>query len=260
MRLILAALATLHLAAAASAQQKVEFASADGIKLSAQVFKPAGDGPFPAVVAMHGCAGMYRDGALSSNLVEWTKTLAAAGFVTVAVDSLTPRGLKSVCTAKDGELRGPVRAQDAFGAATWLASQPYVAKNKIGLLGWSHGGGATLAAATLSTRPAVEFATAVAFYPPCKPYLDANAKPKIKLTILHGAADDWTPAAPCEAFAKANTIELVSYPGAYHNFDWPKLPITKLQGVGPAGAATIGTNEAARKASMEKTIAILKGM
>ena len=133
-------------------------------------------------------------------------------------------------------------------------------QDKIALLGWSHGGGATLAAATLATRPKTEFAIAIAFYPPCKTFLDAKAKPKIKLTILHGAADDWTPAAPCEALAKANSVEFVSYPDAYHNFDWPRLTVTKLAGVGPAGSATIGTNDAARKAAMEKTIAILKGM
>ena len=56
MRLILAAVATLLLAGTASAQEKVEFASGDGTKLAALVFKPAGNGPFPAVVAMHGCA------------------------------------------------------------------------------------------------------------------------------------------------------------------------------------------------------------
>ena len=50
------------------------------------------------------------------------------------------------------------------------------------------------------------------------------------LLILIGAADDWTPAAPCERLAAAadkagEPVTYQAYPRAYHDFDHPQLKL-----------------------------------
>ena len=52
--------------------------------------KPAGDGPFPAVVILHDCSGL---GPRSSGAPwRWASELAHRGYVTAWPDSFTPRG------------------------------------------------------------------------------------------------------------------------------------------------------------------------
>ena len=59
----------------------------DSVTLSAELIKPEGAGPFPAVVLMHGCSGLWRPwGDL------WTGRLVRWGYVVVQVDSFRPRG------------------------------------------------------------------------------------------------------------------------------------------------------------------------
>jgi len=54
--------------------------------------KPDGEGPFPAIVLLHGCGGMK-----SSYPHNWDKRLAEWGYVSLQVDSLSPRGMSSIC-------------------------------------------------------------------------------------------------------------------------------------------------------------------
>ena len=47
-----------------------------------------------------------------------------------------------------------------------------------------------------------------------------------------GEADDWTPAAPCRTLVEAQkAVRLFTYPGAYHGFDTPNLPVKTRRGV-----------------------------
>jgi dienelactone hydrolase len=85
-----------------------------------------------------------------------------------------------------------------------LQSLPNIAKGPIGLIGFSHGGGAALAAAS-------SFDAVVAFYPWCSGPVPANT------LVLIGSADDWTPAARCSGDA----ANLKVYAGATHSFDRP---------------------------------------
>jgi hypothetical protein len=57
-------------------------------KLLGYLARPAGDGPFPAVVVLHGCGGFAAGGSLqlADQLRDW-------GYVALMVDSLGPRGL-----------------------------------------------------------------------------------------------------------------------------------------------------------------------
>jgi dienelactone hydrolase len=155
---------------------------------------PRGAGPFPAVVVMHGCDGV------NESTRRWAHRLVGWGHAALIVDSLRPRGLRSVC-GNGGALPAPVRANDAIAAKDYLRSLPNIAKDRIGLIGFSHGAGAALAAS--AAFPAV-----VAFYPWCMGNPPGNA------LVLIGDADDWTPPSRC-----LGASNLKVYPGATHAFD-----------------------------------------
>lgn len=208
--------------------------------------KPAGDGPFPAVVVLHDCSGL---GPRSSGMAwRWSSELTQRGYVTIWPDSFTPRGRpKGVCAgAAVPRITYEQRAGDTYAALAYLASLPFVNARRIAVMGGSHGGSSTLAAIVdapeNAKRTDAGFAAAIALYPACgrsygawevqrhkepgRPIMAyAGAfKPVAPLLILIGALDDWTPAEPCRKLAEAARsagypVEIKVYPGAHHSFD-----------------------------------------
>lgn len=249
----------------AQALEQVTFPSGDGTSITGWMQKPSGPGPFPAVVALHGCGGLWTgSGKLNARHADWGDRLQAAGYAVLFPDSFRSRGFESVCNTLDRAITPAGRARDAFGAADWLASQPFVMKNRIGLLGWSNGGSTALHAARTGARPsATDFRTVVSFYPGCTTILKNGWSARVPVTILHGADDDWTPAAPCEMLAKAGGARFVSYPGAYHDFDHPNLPIRTRKAaysVRGDGIVTIGTHGPSRADAIPRVMALFGGM
>jgi dienelactone hydrolase len=229
--------------------------------LTGLFFRPEGAGPFPAVVMLHGCAGLYgRSGRLTGRHAFWAEALRGHGYATLLVDSFTPRGLKQICTLKERPLRaGRERTMDAYGALQYLHGRPDIAATRIGLLGWSHGGVTTLFAVDPATpaRPAVDpardFRAAVAFYPGCRPEAQLTWSTRVPLLLLLGGRDEWTPAAHClvvaeRAKALGSPVEAIVYPDAHHDFDAPDVPLRRRSGLAFAegGSATVGTDPEAR--------------
>ncbi len=58
--------------------------------LTGSLMKPAGNGPFPAIVMLHGCAG------IEATHNTWASRLKSWGYVTLIVDSFGPRGVGNV--------------------------------------------------------------------------------------------------------------------------------------------------------------------
>jgi dienelactone hydrolase len=230
--------------------------------LDGWLFRPEGPGPFPAVVALHGCAGLYAKGQLSARDRDWSERLVKEGYVVLLPDSFSARGVDEICSRKERTVRPTYeRNRDAYGALLYLQGQPFVRGNDVGLIGWSNGGITVLAtiAAKTHARPrdlAHDFRVAVAFYPSCRTALDRSSDwipPVAPVHILMGAADDWTPAPPCQdlgekAKAAGSPIDVVIYPGAYHDFDHPNMPVHSRDDVATtaSGHATLGTDPAAR--------------
>ena len=244
----------------------------DGVTLSGILIAPAGKGPFPAIVALHGCGGLYdKRGAVSQRHADWAGRLVANGYVVLFVDSFGSRGARSQCRTRDRVARAwRERLQDVLAAKAYLQNRPDIRSSAISLLGWSNGGSTVLYAVQPRSRPhdgKPDFAKAVAFYPGCRvPAKQGNWHARLPLLILIGAADDWTPAAPCEALAKnaAATDEKVSikvYPDAYHDFDHPNLPVHTVGHLaytgGGTGRAHTGTNPAARQDAIDRVMAFL---
>ena len=100
--------------------QRVEFESASqrllsgglitGDRIQGDLARPDGAGPFPAVVGLHGCAGMH-----DTTKQRLADDLVARGYVVLLVDSYATRGIVHACTstafalrqAQAGCLRGP---------------------------------------------------------------------------------------------------------------------------------------------------------
>jgi len=187
------------------------------VKLSGRLTKPEGIGPFPAVVMLHGCGG------IQSREDVWVKRLVNWGYVTLQVDSFGPRGHTNICSSVR-IIPPKTRAQDGHDARSYLGGLPFVDRNRIAVMGWSHGGWTTLH--TISKKIRIQkrrdsFQAAVAFYPYCDIPLEDLDTP---LLILIGKRDDWCPADKCSYMMPsqkaANEVVLKIYPRAYHGFDW----------------------------------------
>jgi len=204
----------------------------------AELYRPSGPGPFPAVILLHGCDG------IGAHYRSWARRLADWGYVALQVDSFGPRNLKSVCN-RGRQVPPELRAQDALAAADYLRTLPDVQPNLIGVIGFSHGGWTVLKSVLAEdagikvNRP---FAAAVAFYPGCE---IPRSSLLTDTLILIGDADDWTPVKLCERWRNAvtmdnHTVEMIVYHGAVHGFD-AERPVHAFAGhmVGrdPAAAA-----------------------
>lgn len=266
MRCCLTALGLLlGIAAPASAMEQVSFASRDGTMLIGWLAKPAGDGPFPAVVGMHGCAGLWTgSGKISARESDWSARLVAEGYAVLLPDSFRPRGLVSLCNDRDRSLTPAGRAQDALGARDWLAQQRFISTGRVGLIGWSNGGSTVLHVA--GDRAAMGpggFAAVIAFYPGCRVILRQGWSARVPTTILHGLSDDWTPAGPCQELARVGGARFTGFEGAYHNFDHPNLSLRERKAAFSErsdGKVTIGSNPEARQQAIVAVMAILRGI
>ena len=269
--IILLALMLLSFAARATAQEIVHFPSLDGTtQLDGYLYRPAGEERRPAIVGLHGCSGMFSraTGAIAPIYREWAAELNRQGYVFLLVDSFRPRNANELCSVQGFDLElYRTRPKDAYGALFYLQTQPFVRGDRIGLIGWSQGGGATLFSignrglGRPASLPQGDFRAAVAFYPgSCNTERQpSDWTSRIPLLVLMGAEDVWTPAAPCKSFldssiARGASIETQIYPGAYHGFDAPnqyrlELPQYRTRaGVVPI----VGTDPAARQDALAR--------
>lgn len=182
---------------------------------------PSGQGPHPAIVLMHGCSGIQQ------SHFDWADKLNDAGFAALIVDSFRPRSIVRQCGSGIAAASPSGRVLDAYGALQYLSKQPEIDPDRIGLIGWSHGGIAALSAVSengIGERFPETFQSVAAFYPYC-----ITGRTFFRpVSILIGEEDDWTPAADCQRL-KAGTenttyeVDLTLLPGATHAFDNPDV-------------------------------------
>ena len=246
------------------------------VRITALLFRPKGPNEVrhPAVVALHGCGGMYstlatrRDG-LSARHQTMAELLAAEGYVVLFPDSFRSRGFEELCTVENRRrtVGQTNRRLDAQGALAFLQARADVVKDRIGVLGWSHGGSAVLA--TLNTHQSAVavwknrgssspyYRAAVAFYPGCLDSLRERGGYAVAapLTLFIGGSDDWTAPQPCidlaaKLTAAGEPVTITVYPDTYHGFDGPsaqgRVRLEVPNGVNPGKGVTVASNPAAR--------------
>lgn len=195
------------------------------------LYRPDGAGPFPAVVVLHGCAGVR------SKDTRWAERLRDQGYVALVVDSLTGRGLttleqrRGVCTG--WTLWGGTRAVDVRASLAYLRTLPYVDGTRLGVIGFSHGAWAALDLLALASDDDVRGLRAVVgFYPYCGMASRAHWlgwRVNVPTLLLLAEADRTVSSAECvsvaeRARAEGRPVALTVYPNVGHSFDWRPSP------------------------------------
>lgn len=197
------------------------------------IFKPEGDGPFPAVVLVHTCGG------IQSHITDRAKELIAAGFVVLVQDSYGPRGHTVFCTASG--VGAPRVYKDSFDALKHLAQMKLVDSSRIYLVGLSLG---SFAAAAVSSPEVARwvgaserFRASVGWYGACT--FDVGPYPKWELIrrdvdrpvlMLMAKEDSETPIADC--FPLLENLKSEGKPVAWHVYEgathgWDKSNATR---------------------------------
>jgi dienelactone hydrolase len=162
-----------------------------------------------------------------------------------SLDRFGPRGVKSTA---DDQSQVPFVADvaDAFAALRLLATHPRIDDKRIAIMGVSRGGVASWRTAVERIIAAqqlpdgLRFAAHIQMYSAgCSGVLRLIVKPgvfsKAPELWIHGDADDYTPIAACQDYAKrigetGTPVEFVSLPGVHHKFDEDDQRFITLRG------------------------------
>ena len=188
-------------------------------QISGYLYKPKGEGRYPAVVLLHDDVGIHMIH------IEWAKRLAAWGYVALVVDS----------RSRPGFTDSPITmAQDAYGALKHLHGLPFVDPERIAVMGWYDGANAILDAlkATpkqldspspmFTSEPNYRFKAGIIYHPRCSSIVTTMYS---SLLIFVGGKDEYFPSGGCDSFPKENRAggepyRLIVYPGATIFFDY----------------------------------------
>lgn len=212
---------------------------------------PAGEGPFPAVLLLHGCGGVK-----DSPQKDYAEAARARGVAAVVLDSLTPRGityqraLKTVC--KGRELLGAERAGDILAALELLRAMPEIDANRVALVGWSHGAWSIMdlfaldlaqrrpyGVSTLPADPLAGVRGALLYYPYCgfpaltrkRGWARTDIPARMLLVENDTLADEKIAQRAAErARADGAEVDVTLWTGVTHAFDeTPHEPDSKLR-------------------------------
>jgi dienelactone hydrolase len=250
--------------AASLAPQAVEIPTG-AATLHAQLFKPEGGGPFPVVIALHGCGGLGgRSEPVQARYRDWAEELLRDGKAVLFPDSYGSREAGPQCRVKERRITARrERVGDILVARQWLMQQSWVAHDRISLMGWANGASALLWAVRpqlLLRHAEPDFRSAVAFYPDCRLSSGLGWSTRIPTLVLIGAKDDVSSPPACRqmvegAHGRSALTRIVVYPTAYHEFDRPNLPVHAI-GSAPDVAdpekGHVGTDAEARADSQKR--------
>jgi dienelactone hydrolase len=264
MFLTLFAVAPAADAAPLSSPHQVDIPLGSGV-LHAQLYKPDGDGPFPVVIALHGCGGLAgHSGPVQPRYRDWAEQLLRGGNAVLLPDSYGSRDLGPQCRVKERHVRARrERVADIMASRQWLVQQPWAARDRISLLGWANGASALLWA----VRPQLsshhvepDFRSAIAFSPDCRISSGLGWSARVPTLLLIGAKDDVSSPPACRqmvdgARGRSALARIVVYPGAYHDFDRANLPLHAMAGTSDAALPDrghLGTDPEARADSQKR--------
>ena len=120
------------------------FKTTEGIELNAWLIKPANFNAtkkYPVFLTFYGGPGrILVNNSFDAGGYFWHQMLAQKGYIVMCVDNrgTAYRGVEfKKCTYKQ---LGKLEVTDQIETAKYLATLPYVDKNRIGTFGWSYGG------------------------------------------------------------------------------------------------------------------------
>jgi len=176
------------------------------------LYKPKTPGVYPAVILLHGSSGVQPANRYLAQV------LSKHGYVSVVLNYYAGVG------GLPPKARGHKQWEKLTGWSSnvencvkYLQSLPEVEKNRIGLVGFSRGGGLAMRlSGKISSVKAV-----VAYYPSLRFVRGDSIAPAL---LLHGSHDDLIPSDQIENFYYylldiGKTAELKIYEGAGHGFE-----------------------------------------
>ena len=218
---------------------------ASPVAISGELALPSGATRVPAMILLHGSAGV------TATETGWARELVGAGVATFLLDSYSGRGISG--WPSETQLSRVGGVIDAYRALELLATHPRIDRQRIGLMGFSRGGGLTVLAALDRFRqvwlpPDVDFAVYLPFYPNYRnAYASDDRVSRRPIRVFHGTADDANPISASREYVErlrraGADARLFEYPGAHHSFDNPDFRGAVRARVPGGGAFTVAYN------------------
>lgn len=180
-------------------------------ELGAYLALPRGEGPWPGVVVIMDALG------LSDDIRAQADRLATAGYVALAPDLYSGRGLRCVLATLKASRSGSGEAYEDIEAARQWLSERQDCTGRVGVIGFCTGGGFAL----LST-PRYDFAAASVNYGEVPPDAAERLAGACPIVASYGGRDRTLPgrAARLESTLQALGIvhDVKQYPKAGHSF------------------------------------------
>jgi dipeptidyl-peptidase-4 len=190
--------------------------AADDVLLNAYIIRPPGfnaERQYPVLMNVYGGPESQSVTDGWDNGMSWEQMLAQQGYIVVCVDNRGTDGRGEAFRKATYLQLGKLETEDQIAAAEYLASLPFVDKQRIGIWGWSYGGYMSLlclmkGSHVFSAAIAVAPVTSWRFYDTIyterfmrKPKDNASGyddnspinhvdKLKGNLLLVHGTADD----------------------------------------------------------------------
>lgn len=205
------------------------------------LYKPAGNGPFPALVLLHQCGGLRSANGRWQNLsmLDWAREAVGRGYVVLQLDSLEQRGAKSLCQGPQNDVFPSRGMRDALLAAAHVRKLPYVDPRRVAFAGYSWGGGIGLGIGNRRSSGVLDvparYDAVASFYPPCIFHPKTGARYTVimdgidtPLLVLLGGRDNETPPQECTPGLASQKqggapVEWHLYPEATHCWDCKNL-------------------------------------
>lgn len=218
------------------------------VALGGELYRPAGKGPFPAIVLLHPCRGRLPPSVEQADAERYT----ALGYVLLAVDSFGARGIGDGCAGGGASVDV---VMDAYGALLHLATLPFVDPGKVALVGYAYGAGQALSAVAFDGPERLfdrNFVAAIVYAPWCPEKLAVG----VPTLLLMGERNEWAPPRACREMMARRTglgasLRLVVYPDAHHDFHLRLAPRRHY-------GYRLEYNEAADAAAWRETTTLLR--
>jgi len=174
---------------------------------------------YPLIIGVAGSLGW------AEHHYEYLKMYQDLGYATFELNSFKSRNITSTVGTQT-EITMATMIVDAYKALEKLSNHPLIIKEKVSITGWSLGGAVALYSAWLplknSINKSLNFASHLAFYPPCFFEFENLNFSKAPIHILIGELDDWTPSEPCNSLVDKlamSNMNITVYKNSHHGFD-----------------------------------------
>jgi carboxymethylenebutenolidase len=183
--------ATMSVGAQSPPNYAEVFYPSGGLRIQAYLYRPAGDGPFPAVIYNHGSrSGRERQSVPFEHI---GRLLTSAGYVALVPERRGYGRSDGITWPEDvGKSRGRAvgrldeETDDVLAAVDFLRTQAFVDAKRLGVMGWSFGGIVTMFAVSRSNAFAVAVDQAGGA-------LTWNGNPDVRTALTAAAQKSTTP-------------------------------------------------------------------